>query len=417
MPWEEWMVYSPNDEKTRINRCYKTGKYIVFERDDGKECKYDLSSGDAIGFRGKPVKTLASQLKDLSCKRLFEITEDRVYREYFEYVWFTHRNNKAWVFLYYTLPEFLDYEQYFTSGFTNIEKRLKYGYSQIPKGLFKFCDFYGLTLTNKLAKSYIENPDAFNILYSIDLGVCTPQKMIDAMIYGTSIESKCDQWRPKNNVVEEKNLLIKRKTKCGQGQFVRNDTPRGRNSYFISLVSDYGYNPKLLINYIESVKIHKKFKRAIFQDIYDYASMMVHLYDNYDRYPENFPLAHRRACEEYNRTSIEYDETKYVKRNVLDYECEIDGFKFIYPKTTEQIKEEGIRQHNCVASYINRVLSENCHIMFMRRKDEPEKNYITLEIRDNEIVQAKRPCNQEPSTEEWAAIKKWNEKYKDYKES
>jgi len=41
--------------------------------------------------------------------------------------------------------------------------------------------------------------------------------MIDAMIYGTSIESKCDQWRPKNNVVEEKNLLIKRKTECGQG--------------------------------------------------------------------------------------------------------------------------------------------------------------------------------------------------------
>ena len=411
------MICSPNDEKTRIKRCYKSGKYIVFERDDGKECKYDLASGDAIGFRGKPVQTLSSQLKDLSCERLFKITEDRRYREYFEYVWFTHRNHKAWVFFKYTLPDFLDYEQYFTSGFTNIEKRFRYGYSQIPKGLFKFCDYYGLTLTNKLAKSYIKNPDAFNLLYYMDLSVCTPQKMIDAMIYGSSMEPKYEQWMPKSNVVEENNLLLKRNTEQDLGRAEQDSRQRDRNSYFISLVSDYGYNPKLLINYVESVKIHKKFKKAIFQDIYDYATMMVHLYDDYDRYPENFPLAHRRACEEYNRISIQYDETKYVERNVLDYECEIDGFKFIYPKTTEEIKEEGKRQHNCVASYINRVLSEDCHIMFMRHKDEPGKNYITLEIRNNEIVQAKRPCNQEPSAEEWAVINKWNEKYKDYKDN
>ena len=128
MPFEYWNLPSSYNETTRIVRCYKDGKYIVFTRDDGKECKYDLSTGEAIGFRGKPVKRLASQLKDLTCDRLIEITDNPVYKQFFEYVWSWHQNGKAWVFFEYTMPKYIDYEQYFSSGFTNIERRFKYGY-------------------------------------------------------------------------------------------------------------------------------------------------------------------------------------------------------------------------------------------------------------------------------------------------
>lgn len=130
MPFEYWMLPSSDDVTTKIERCYKDGKYIVFTRDDGKECKYDLSSGEVIGFRGKPVKRLASQLKDLTCRRLFEITESPVYKRFFEWVWKQRQNGKAWVFFEYTMPEFIDYEQYFTSAKTlALSNRLRYGYS------------------------------------------------------------------------------------------------------------------------------------------------------------------------------------------------------------------------------------------------------------------------------------------------
>ena len=53
--------------------------------------------------------------------------------------------------------------------------------------------------------------------------------------------------------------------------------------------------------------------------------------------------------------------------------------------------------------------------MFMRPANDIAHSYITLEIRNNEIVQAKRKYNEEPSKEEYEIISKWNEKYKDFK--
>ena len=401
MPFEYWSLPKSDNVKTKICRCRKEGKYIVFTRDDGKECKYDLSTGEVIGFRGKPVKRLASQLKDLTCKRLFEITESPIYRRFFEWVWKWHPNGKAWIFFEYTMPEFRDYEQYFTSSkVPMLGSRFRYGYSQIPKGLFKFCEEYNIPLTNDLAKSYLKNPDAFNLINNIDFGKCTKQNMIKAMTYG------CTFYHHSYNngqIINENNLIMRRA-----------DVNQERDSYFISLIDTFGYNAKLLLNYVDGIKIGRKFKKGIFQDIYDYADMMTQLYDNYDRYPEDFTEAHKKACEEYNRISVKYNEVEYSERNVLDYECEIDGFKFIYPRTTDDIKKEAKNQHNCVATYINRVLSENCHIMFMRPIDDIDHSYITLEIRNNKIVQAKRKYNEEPTKEEYEIIDKWNEKYKNF---
>ena len=408
MPFEYWDLPKSDNVTTRIVRCYKDGKYIVFTRDDGKECKYDLVSGEVIGFRGKPVKRLSSQLKDLTCRRLFEITENQTYRQFFEWVWKWHPNGKAWVFFEYTMPDFIDYEQYFTSTRINIlGSRFEYGYSQIPKGLFKLCEEYDLVLSNALAKSYLKYPDAFNLIYNIDFSKCTPQKMIEAMIYGAAISNKYKYRYDHCEVINENNLLMRRAD--------AKPKDNGRDSYFCSLIENYGYNAKLLLNYVDGIKINRRFKKEIFRDIYDYADMMTQLYDNYNRYPENFTDAHRRTCEEYNRISVKYNEVEYAERNVLDYECEIDGFKFIYPRTTADIKHEARNQHNCVATYINRVLHEDCHIMFMRPVNDTDSSYITLEIRNNKIVQAKRKFNEEPSKEEYEIIDKWDEKYKHFK--
>ena len=80
--FDYWLLPSgTDDETTRIINVTKDGKYLLFHRDDGKICKYDLSSGEVIGFRGKPVKTLSSQLKDLTVGKLITITSDLVVLE------------------------------------------------------------------------------------------------------------------------------------------------------------------------------------------------------------------------------------------------------------------------------------------------------------------------------------------------
>ena len=87
------------------------------------------------------------------------------------------------------------------------------------------------------------------------------------------------------------------------------------------------------------------------------------------------------------------------------------NYMFIYPRCVDDIKDEAAQQNNCVASYIDRVLDGKCHILFLRNKDSIDKSLVTLEVRHNEIVQAKRKFNYAVSAEEQEAIDEWNKRH------
>lgn len=402
--FEYWMLPEGTDnETTRIININKDGKYLFFHRDDGKICKYDLSSGEVIGFRGKPVKSLSSQLKDLTADKMIEIVTDPVYKEYLKYVYDRRPKHRAWLFISSALPDFIEYEQFFTSGFTNIARLFHHGYNEVPKGLIKFCNTLDLTLSDKLFERYNEDPNAYNLLLNINLSNYTKLEMMNAMEFG-------DAKNNFNGVINPNDLT----NRANDEAPLRKINIRNNKSYFSRLVDDFGYNSKRLMLYIDQLNLSQK-RRTVCRDIFDYADMMNRLYNDFDRYPINLSAAHKQAIKEYNRFETNYDENAYSKRNILEYECEIDGFKFIYPRKASEIQAEGKNQHNCVATYINRVLKEDCHIMFMRPVDDVKHSYITLEIRNNRIVQAMRKYNQYPSKEEWEVINKWNEKYKDFK--
>jgi hypothetical protein len=70
-----------------------------------------------------------------------------------------------------------------------------------------------------------------------------------------------------------------------------------------------------------------------------------------------------------------------------------------------------VSQNNCVASYIEAVIDGKCHILFLRKKDSLDKSLVTIEIRDNKIVQAKRKFNYPVSKEDQEAIDAWNKKF------
>lgn len=92
----------------------------------------------------------------------------------------------------------------------------------------------------------------------------------------------------------------------------------------------------------------------------------------------------------------------------LEYTC--DGYKFLYPTSTQDIKDEAVQQNNCVASYIQNVLDGNCHILFMRRAETPEQSLVTVEVKSGEVVQAKGKFNRDLTPEEQTIIDKYNKR-------
>ena len=60
----------------------------------------------------------------------------------------------------------------------------------------------------------------------------------------------------------------------------------------------------------------------------------------------------------------------------------------IIPTTTEEFLAEANSQNNCVARmYMPKVINNRTNIVFIRRVNNPEKSYITCEVRNGEIEQ------------------------------
>lgn len=149
----------------------------------------------------------------------------------------------------------------------------------------------------------------------------------------------------------------------------------------------------------------------LLSELYDYANMMRQLSNRYDKYPRNFLTTHNIACRNYSRMKKEFSEELFRKRINKEYECSFGDYVFIYPKSTQEIKDEAASQNNCVASYIDRVIDGNCHILFLRKKNNPKESLVTIEVRNDQIVQARRRFNDPVTDEDQKAIDAFNKMF------
>ena len=195
---------------------------------------------------------------------------------------------------------------------------------------------------------------------------------------------------------------------------------RSESNYYPinKLISEFGYNAKDLWLYLDRLKTFEAIEnmRDLIHELYDYANIMKQLSPKFDKYPRHFLTTHKIACRNYNRMKKEFSEELFRKRINKEYECSFENYVFIYPKCTQDIKDEAVQMSNCVASYIDKVIDGDCHILFLRKKDKPKESLVTIEVRDNRIVQAKRRFNDDVTSEDQQAIDTFNRKFANGKE-
>lgn len=187
----------------------------------------------------------------------------------------------------------------------------------------------------------------------------------------------------------------------------------GYYSSFNKLVNEYDYNAKDLWLYLDRIKTFEAVENMDFliRELYDYANMMKQLSPKFDKYPRHFLTTHKIACRNYNRMKKEFSEELFKKRINKQYECSFGDYIFIYPDSTQDIKDEATMQNNCVASYIDKIIDGQCHILFLRKKNKPDESLVTIEVRNNHIVQARRRFNDDVTVEDQKAIDAFNKKF------
>lgn len=163
---------------------------------------------------------------------------------------------------------------------------------------------------------------------------------------------------------------------------------------------------KYYLTQTEDYKEASNFVRDYTDYISDCVTLGLNLKDTAVNRPKSLKVSHDWA-----RDEIKIQETQVYDALIEathDSLCRFaewsDGrFTVIMPRTSREIVEEGVRQNHCVGRYCERVAVGESIILFLRRADEPSKNFFAMEIKKDmtklDVVQCRGYGNAEKTEE------------------
>lgn len=134
--------------------------------------------------------------------------------------------------------------------------------------------------------------------------------------------------------------------------------------------------------------------RNIFVTLADTLQMAEELGFELNPYPEDLYDVHNELSELYKREASKR-ETEIVTRIAEECKAVVDKAfdsnaanlptlkderSCVFPKTQQDFSQEGHNQNNCVAGYFSYVSKGRCIVFFVRKKDNLDTSYITVEV-------------------------------------
>ena len=186
--------------------------------------------------------------------------------------------------------------------------------------------------------------------------------------------------------------------------------------YLVDLKRNYNISFKKALEYLQVVYdnqcIEKNNAISIWTDYLRMAKILkIDLTDKTRMFPSSLKKEHDVAMFAYRSVREEVDKETFAEQAKVNafFEYKYKDLIAIVPKTPEDIVEEATRQRNCLRSYVERVKVGNTVVVFIRKKDEPEKAYVTAEIFDGRLTQLKGYCNSNPRDKELMEfVDKWS---------
>lgn len=371
-------------------KAIKKGADLIFTCDDDKTVKYNLNTGVCIGKNGKPCKYLNSQLRGYSVDEIANSFEDKNFGKFISHVAQKCSRNGQGIqnigTVFQRMDEYKREEQIYSAGLTLAgacgRDYFKGTINEIPKGLVKILREIREGVNNVNVEEYKAHPDAFNYAFNHEFTSLSKRDAYRFLVY------ICSYWD-------------------------RNELRYTYGNKFFNICDKYGYTPKSLLNYIDYLVTYEAlspdYPSKILGEIDDNCNMLSQMSDKYDRYPRHFLTSHQITSRTYQRWKQEFNEELFAKRVNTKMEVTIGDYKFIYPKTTKDIKDEAVQQSNCVASYIDKVIGGSCDIILMRKKNDVGNSLVTVEVRNGKVVQARQRFNESVNESQQKALDKYDE--------
>lgn len=174
----------------------------------------------------------------------------------------------------------------------------------------------------------------------------------------------------------------------------------------IDLANEYGLNKKRAIEYAyyeTHVSQGIKSPRSVHMYWVDYLNMSKEMgLENIDKYPRFLKTMHDVISMNYdvNLSKEQKEQFKVAYEINKKYSYEDSNHVVFAPETPEDLIKEGNQMGHCVGSYVNNVCKQTSTILLLRKKEDIDKSYITIEVRDGKVVQAKCKMNFTPEKDQ-----------------
>ena len=179
----------------------------------------------------------------------------------------------------------------------------------------------------------------------------------------------------------------------------------------------YGYTMKDFIKYmtkqvsLEEPRYGGAYSYAEYSHVFnnwrDYLNMCDLMGIEHEKFPMNISTAHDNVLSAFNAKKNAMSDIAIAKIANMAEKCIPDTQKYrdgnyviMLPHCVADIVAEGQAQHNCVGSYVDRVVRRDSLVFFIRKKDEPNKSLVTAEYRNGKITQLYYKNNQRVNDKE-----------------
>lgn len=206
---------------------------------------------------------------------------------------------------------------------------------------------------------------------------------------------------------------IKLPYECNVNLYIRFDAEMLND--FDDITRRFNISAKTLINRMIKASFYEELSISQYIDLcsdYVRISKLLDL-EIPTKMPKDIVKAHDLVASQYEyikNKEIEKKFKEHVSKNklLLDTLPEDETLTIISPETPNDLINEGLNMGHCVGTYVERYAAGISKIFFVRRKEDVEKSYVTIELnRHNKLVQARGFCNSTPAKEVFDFIEDW----------
>lgn len=274
---------------------------------------------------------------------------------------------------------------------------------------WKYCQLW------TFAKHYDEGVDVIRLLKNLDNRF---ELLVKQKLYRLALDSTnmlCERLYNKELLyLIKNNIKFLQKYDLDYNELMILKNIKTQN---INIIREYGeyVHYDMFLNKVDLKKVYKYTDMNVgnYQEYYDYLGFIEKLkYDLKDKkilYPSNIKEAHDNAEKQVEIVKNKKFNSAISKRYKTLIKNKFNNKKYIiFPaKNVEALVDESSQQNNCVRTYAERVAKGECDIYFMRYLESENKSLVTVEVRNNKVVQKRTKNNFETTKEQDRFLSKW----------